>query len=118
MTELLHVCARHFARDPSAIVVGRRDLSIQRQRGLERNQWAAGAHEVYERLVELFRLLGELGGDFHRDAGLAQHAKPAAGDHRIGILHRRDDFRHACRRDRFGAGSGAALVGARFQIDV
>ena len=116
--QFLHVGAGALAGDPAAVVVRRGDLAVQRDGGLERHQRPAGAHEMQERLVELLRLGGELGGDRHFDPGLAQLAETLARNQRVGILHGRHHARHARGDQRVDARRRAALVRAGFEVDV
>ena len=50
--------ARRFAGDPSFVIFGCGDLSIQRKCGLQGHQSASGTHEVNERLVKLHGAVG------------------------------------------------------------
>ena len=49
---------------------------------------------------------------------LRRRSKPFSGDQRIGILHAGDHAANAGGDDGVGAGPGAALMRARFEVDV
>ena len=112
VAQFLHVGAGALAGDPAAIVVGRGDLAVQRDGGLQRHQRPPGAHEVQKRLVQL----GGFGGEFRRhldfDTGGAQLAKAFAGHQRIGIFHaappRAPHRPRSARRRRAACGRGAS----------
>ena len=99
-----------FAGDPAAIVVGRSNLAVECQRGFERDQRAAGTHEMHEVFVELFGLGHKFLRRLYRDTGGAQLAKSLAGHLRIGIGHGGDHPAHTRGNERIGARSGSALV--------
>ncbi len=87
MADLLHVRAGAFAGNPAAVVFGRGDLAVQRERRFQSHQRKPGSHRVDEGFIQPRRFVGIFRGDFHRDAGLMQSAKTLTGNLRIGIFH-------------------------------
>ena len=117
--QLLHVRARAFAGDPAAIVVRRGDLAVQRDRGLQRHQRPAGAHEVHERLVQLLGLGGELRRRSPpRCRRRAACAKPSPATSGLGSCIAATTRATPAGDQRVGAGRRAALVRAGLQGDV
>ena len=88
--ELLYMGASAVAGNPSAIVVGRGNLAIQRDGRLQGYQRTAGAHEMKKGQIQFFGLGSVRGIDFHGNSGLAKFFKATAGNQRIGILKRMD----------------------------
>jgi len=97
--------------------VGRSQLAIGGERGLQRDQRPAGADELGEGVVEPARLvLQQAHGNFDASGPKPGNSLPA--DARIGIDHGHDNAPHAGGDQRIGARPGAAMVTAWFQRDV
>src|SRR6185369_11547487 len=118
VADFLHVSASAFAGNPAAIVVGGGDLAIQRDRCLQGDQRAAGAHEMQEWLVEFLGFDGELRRDLDFDTGLAQSGEALSGDQGVGVCDGRYDARYAGLDQRIDAGRRAALVRAGLQVEI
>ena len=114
----LDVGAGGFGGDPAGVILGGGDFAIKSDGGLERDQRAAGAHEVEEAHVEFlgFGLEARVNDDF--DAGVAKEGEAASGDGGVGIFGDGDDAGDAGFDEGVGAGAGAAGVGAGFEVDV
>ena len=70
-----------------------------------------------EGLIQRFGFFFQNAGG-NGDSGIAQTLKPFTGNQRIGILHAGNDAADPGRDDGVGASSGAALMRARFEVDV
>ena len=111
------MAARGPARDPAAFARGRRDPPVEAGGKLQRHHRAAKGHAAQEAALQGGCRLGpDALGDL--DALGAQHGMAAPGDARVGIGQRRDDPRDARTDQSFGAGRGAAVVGAGFKGDI
>ena len=75
------------------------------------------ADEASEGFVQTSRLLFEA-SDFDVDSGGAELFESPAADFGIGIGHRGHNSMNACRDQRVGARSSAALMRMRFEVDV
>ena len=93
------------------------NLSVEGERGFERDKRPAGANPASEGFIQSVRV-------FLEDAGLGLNARgvealdAATGDFRIRILHCGDNSREARGDDGVGAGAGAAFVAAGLETDV
>ena len=118
MPQRLYMQPGQIAGDPAAVVLGCRNLAIQRDRCLQHHQWTACPHELD---IGFVQLPGGLRGGIvylYFNACGTQPRKASTRNHGIRILHRRDHFRDAGFYHRVHTRPGAALVRAGFQRDV
>ena len=113
----MHVCGGSFAGYPCGLASRQRDLSIRRDRKLERDVGAAILNAPDVTGMRPPRLL-RADADFDHDAGF-RHA-PMAGtrDLGIGVDQRRNHARDAGRDDRVGARGRLAVMRAGFERHV
>ena len=127
VAQCLHVGAGLFAGDPITVrradvwvcgmAWGRRDLSIQRHRGLQRDQRRALKNVFGECFVELLGL-GQQQARLDFDAGGTQFRESRAADLRIWVRHAGDNAPNPGCDDGVSAGPGSPLMAARLQVHV
>ena len=105
------------AGDPLGHAVVERGLAVERGRGLEAQPRPTADHARDETDVE-FAGFGFLNAGHDIDARVAQQGEATTGDQRVRVFHRGDDTGDAGLDQCFGAGRGAAVVGAGFEGDV
>ena len=100
-----------------ALGCGWGQFAVDRERGLEGNEGAAGLDEVGEGVVEVAgRLLEDADGDV--DAGGAEFGDALAADERVGIDGGDDAAGDFGGDEGVGAGAGAAVMAAGLEGDV
>ena len=103
-----------FSGDPLARSVGGGRAAVERGRQFEHDPGPASAPMPQIR-GQLFTHRPFIDADIHDDAGGPQLRDPPAGHKRVGVKRPDDHTDDSGRDQRIGAGSGAALMSARFK---
>src|SRR5690606_33328721 len=113
----LDVLSRLGTGDPLAFAAGHGGAAIEAHADLAADVGQAGTHAFEKARVERGGLRIEQGA-VDSDAGAAKAGEAFATDQGVGVFHGVDDARYAGGDEGFGAGAGAAVVGAGFEGDV
>ena len=114
----MDVLARILASDPFALARRQRDLSVDRQRQLQRDAWPAEL-QPGQPAGKRFRRRLPADAELHFNAGVAKPLDALARSAQIGVLERYDHARGLRLDEQVGAGWAArALMGAGLKRDI